>query len=224
MKKILFWIVAALLVCGVAGTVYYAVSCDNETAEAAKTKKIVKTPLVTEFTTDVVNIIAIDKQAMFLIADSAAKRDYRVEVCFFESQVELTGNVDTLATLGVKNITNVFQLAETDPQTHETFVTVYGFVHNADGESYVQKIEDAFWVGDCNIIDASLKVNLAEAFTLIQEVNFKKPNSRFVTLRAELGPHYKYAQWIFGNASRGLLYVDSETGTVTDTNPVYEAE
>ena len=185
-------------------------SCDKQKKQAVEpedaTEEVVETP---EFTVE--NVISMDRQDMFL----NYKEDYR----WFETCIVLEDFLDAEGSEGkVYAVTNVFQYAiERDAESTDTRVVMY--THTPD--TTVVDVEHAFWVGDCILNEADIKVTFEQAYDRLMQANIPKPHSKQVVLRKELGPKIGNPQYIFGNI-QNHVYVDAVTGDVSARNPMYD--
>lgn len=163
-----------------------------------------------EATLVVENTIATDRETMFL----KSGEDYR----WFETGVVLVDWLDEENDGTIEMVVNVFQSVE-ERESGSFDTIVYKFQHFADG-NFVEDFVHGFWIEDYPMNDEEIKVNFAQAYEKVMEVNLPKPHSRQVVLRKQIGPKPCNPQWIFGN-QRAQIYVDAVTGDVTNENPAF---
>ena len=229
MKKGLFWTFGVLFIVAVVYGIWYAVAYNSDTTE--KTEGVVPefVTVVADSTsavlvTDVEKTITLDKEA-FLLAVEELKKDslhsqYNTwETYFFETDIELVGEVDTLTTPGIVRLVNVFGVCMHDSTTKKADTRIYRYVHAANGEDFADYKDHAFWVEDGDMLNDTLSVTFKDAFERLVEADCVKPKSRFVTLRKQLGTVPCNAQWVFGNDNCGIVWVDAETKDVSLKNP-----
>ena len=159
---------------------------------------------------NVEHIIATDRQNMYL----NYQKDYR----WFETGITLNKFMDAEDTdATVESIYNVFQTVVERGEGFDTEVVC--MAHK--GEVHGTEVKGAFWVGDCLLNEAEIKLTFEQAYDRLMQANLPKPHSRQCVLRKELGPKDANAQYIFGNV-KDHVYVDAVTGDVKTENPVYE--
>jgi len=200
MKKFLVFLMSIMLMIGVS-------SCTCTQQKKENVEPVVDSLAVTELVVE--NTISTDKESVYLNHG----KDYR----WFETGVVLNDWLDGESDGSIEMVVNVFQVVDyIDSTSFDTFV--YKYQHTQEGT-----FEDSvhgFWVEDYPLNDEVIKVTFKEAFEKVQAVNYKKPHSRQVVLRKEVGPVDANPQWIFGN-SEAQLYVDAVTGEVRDWNPAF---
>ncbi|MBP3732520.1 MAG: hypothetical protein J6I84_04665 [Bacilli bacterium] len=131
---------------------------------------------------------------------------------WYESQIELKDMMsDSLSTDTIISIRNIFQ---------DTIPKVYIYIHTFGVDSVRLSVRDDFVVGDSDMSSDSIKVTFDKAFQLMKNSGLYIPNSRYCTLRKEVGSKEANPQYIFGN-DKVQIYVDAVTGNVSDTNPAY---
>lgn len=156
------------------------------------------------------NVISTDKEYMF----THYNKDYR----WFETCIVLTDYLDSENCDGtIASIKNIFQvLSEQDSTSCD--VNVVMTTHTPDTTNI--DVIHGFWVEDMPLNDQEIKVTFKEAYDKVMATNSKKPHSKNIVLRKEVGPKDAAVQYIFGN-SYAQLYVNAVTGEVSDKNPVY---
>lgn len=143
-----------------------------------------------------------------LTEDFNAMQSLSKEAVFYESEMTLNGDVDTLTSPKVIEMKNIFQLKD----------TVYLFSHALEGDSVSTFIgkEQGFWCEDC-VIEPQTKLSLGQAIEALWKTDCVKPKSSKVTLRKPLGPKIlESSYFIFGNQFSGLLFVNTTNGEVAD--------
>ena len=196
MKKIFVLLTAIAVVIGIN-------SCKC-TSDNKQETKIVEPEMVVE------NLVALDRQAMFLSHDA----DYR----WFETGVVLKDWLDEENDGTIEMVVNVFQVVEClDSTSFDT--VVYKYQHTVD--STVMDSVHGFWIEDEPLNEQIITVTFKEAYEKVMSVNLPKPHTRQVVLRKQVGPIGANPQWIFGNL-HSQIYVDAITGEVTDENPAFK--
>lgn len=137
---------------------------------------------------------------------------------YYESCYMFEGRFDTLATPTVVYLENVFQVVNKETNQPTVYIAHHDISKSSD--MWETKV-GSFWLGDNDMNEYEIKLTVEEAFAKAKKSSFAKPHSRFCTLRAEVGIKACNPQYIFGNATYGLLYVDAVTGDVSDVNPVF---
>ena len=152
------------------------------------------------------NFISTDKEFVFL--------NYGEKYVWYETNVTLKNFLDEENNAEIEEVSNVFQLAEGDP---EVVVTT----HNA----LIDKIEifHSFWIEDFDMSNDSIVVTFKEAFDTAMAVNLPKPHSKHVVLRKPIGPLPCNPQWVFGNVE-SQIWVDAVTCEVAESNPAFPVE
>ena len=212
MKKRYILVLLAVLIIGAAGCVFTC--CKKQKPLSTKVEDIVKNN-----ETYLCNIV--DSLNRIAISDST---NIIYSLRHFETVIELTGEVDTLETFGVVNVTNIYQIVGEDTVAYKTYNDVYIIYNDIKGNMNVELHKNTFWVGDCNMLGISKLISCHQAFNIVKSSTFDKPKSRFITIRQELGPKIANPQYIFGNDKRGLLFVDVVTGNVSTKLEGYEED
>lgn len=188
------------------------VSCDRHKKQAvepeAATEEVVENQaLVVE------NVISMDRQDMFL----NYQNDYR----WYETCIVLEDYLDAEGSEGkVHAVSNIFQYV-VEKDEHSADVRVVMYTHLPDTTAV--EVVNSFWIGDCVMNEAEIKLTFEQAYDRLMQANLPKPHSKQVVLRKELGPKDANPQYIFGNV-QSHVYVDAVTGDVSTTNPVYGEE
>ena len=187
MKKVFLFLMAALLLC----------ACHKTKSAQVKPDNVI----------NVSELISSDN------ADMTSRYD---DYVWYETQILLNNFIDD-EYAGVSEVTNIFQIVESEGDSYDTKVIRY--THN--GTSDTREEIPGFWVEDC-IID-TVAITFEHSLDIINQVNFAKPHSKHVVLRRELGPVINNAQWIYGNI-QSQLYVDAVDGIVRDSSPSFPKE
>lgn len=175
-----------------------------------KKQNVVKTdaPLVVE------NVISADREGMYL--------QKSVDYTWFETGITLKNFFDSEETSSeVEKVTNVFQVVEKTSETPSD-VMVWIFEHTADGTTETGKF--GFWIEDFPLNSEEIKLTFEDAYNRLMEANCPKPHSRQCTLRDPIGPIDVNPQYIFGNISGPIYFVDAVTGAVLNYNPAFPSE
>lgn len=167
-------------------------------------------------TTNIDSVISVEN---FLNKDFAVMDTIAPKYVWYETNIKLTGEVDTLESVSLEMVSNVFQ---TTTQVGQSFVTNVYCGKHADGNDWFDVKENAFWVEDNDLTPyKDSLITFEQAFDALMKANCPKPKSVFCTLRKQVGPIDANPQYIFGNDNRGLAYVDAITGAVSTINPVF---
>jgi hypothetical protein len=168
----------------------------------------VSVPLVVE------NAISLDRQGMYL--------QKSVDYTWYETSITLKNFLDSEETSSeVEKITNVFQVVEKVSETSSD-VMVWIFEHTADGTIETGKF--GFWIEDFPLNSEEIKLTFEDAYNRLMEANCPKPHSRQCILRDPIGPIEVNPQYIFGNISGPIYFVDAVTGAVLNYNPAFPTE
>mgnify|MGYP006988825210 FL=1 len=171
----------------------------NETAAVAEPAELV-----------VENLVSTDRQTMYL--------KYGDNYRWFETTVVLNDFLDSDTELAIAGVVNIFQ-GITEYEGGKSFDTeVVTFTHTP-GENTVEAVHD-FWLEDSPLNDEAIVLTFTQALERVLATNSPKPHSRYAVLRKQVGPKDANPQYVFGNV-KAQLYVDSVTGAVSDSNPVF---
>lgn len=138
---------------------------------------------------------------------------------YFETYYLFAGTVDTLQKPEIDSVSSIFQTF--DESTMKA--TVYFSEHKLapkDSTSW-KVVENAWWGEDLNLRDYKYQLTVEEAFNVMQKADVIKPKARACVLRAQLGPKHCNPQYIFGNETLGMIFVDAITAKVTTINPAF---
>ena len=180
-----------------------ATSCDPN-----KKGKKSEEPVVTE-AVNVENAIGIAHEYMNL--------NYGTGYRWYECCILMKDYLDEDTDGAVEGVSNVFQVLEPHGSSIDTHVVLIA----TNGENTTVEVKHGFWVEDFPLNEEAIEITYEQAFERVMAANYPKPHSRHCVLRKEVGPVAANTQYIFGNNS-AQLYVDAQTGEVTDTNPVYD--
>lgn len=211
-KKTSFIIVTILVIAAAIAVFWYELTYGKNTVEPSAY---------------VENVISDNTSYMENIVDSlngvAAEDSSNLvyNLMYYEAQIELAGEVDTLNEYSVRNVTTVFQTAATDTIKGGTKTTVYIISNDTIGQRDIRVVEDQFWFGDEDMYKITPKISCYTAYNIVWRANCVKPNSRFVTLRRSVHSSFNNPQYIFGNDTRGLLYVDALTGELATRDSIF---
>lgn len=162
---------------------------------------------------DVEQTIALDNEYM-----AANHGKYR----FLECCIDAENWMDESDTFNVKGIANFYTVVTMTPDSMSGTVMVYMIAHTADTTVYLSK--EGLWVGDDPMNDHyPFKVTFSEAYDNMMRANCVKPHSRHCVIRREVGEKDIEPIYIFGNQD-AQVYVSTETGNVTTTNPAYNKD
>jgi hypothetical protein len=198
MKKFIFAL-AVTLVMGVAFTSCSKCSHNEEPQPAPTTED-----------TNITKVIKADKVHMDSIDNT---------YMYFETTYTFSGNVDTLTTPDVVEMTNVFETVD----KVKLEPTVYFAEHSLGAkDSTVWDVrQGSFWLEDFDLREYEYKLTVEDAFRIMNMANIVKPKSKYCVLRAQLGPKKTNPQYIFGNDNTGIVFVDALNGGVSTVNPVF---
>lgn len=150
--------------------------------------------------------------------DRAHMKEIDKAYVYYESCYMFEGKFDTLTTPTIVNIENVFQTVDKENNQPTVHIAHHDITKSSD---IWEENVGGFWLGDNDMNEYEIKITIEEAFAKAKKSSFKQPHSSFCTLRAEVGIKVCNPQYIFGNSTYGLLYVDAVTGEVSDVNPVF---
>ena len=185
-------------------------SCNRETNEPVVTEELTYT--VAGLDVNEVNLNDIDWMGM-----QYADKDWK----WLECCIDMEDFIDEADTCKVAAVANIFSFIEVvDTVTGAFRPVVILCAHTAD--TSVVEYREGLWVGDNPMNDYNpMEVDFAHAWNHMMEANCVKPHSRHCVLRKEVGPIGGLAPiYIFGNET-AQVYVMSDNGDVTTTNPVF---
>ena len=186
-------------------------SCSSKNAELTQSEEV--TYPVTGLDVNYINVSDIDWMGMHY-----ADKDWEwVECCVDMADFidESEGECEVVA------IANIFKYIEIlDTVTGSFRPVVILCAHVAD--TSVTEIKEGLWVGDDPMNDYNpMEVDFAHAWNYMMMTNCVKPHSKHCVLRKEVGPIGGVDPiYIFGNED-AQVYVMSNTGEVTTSNPVF---
>lgn len=196
MKKVLFYVAAALIIVGAGIGIYLSVTNDK-----------VDETLASENGVNVEQAISLDRETMFA--------NYGGEYKWFETCIVLRDFMDEATEPFVTDVANIFQVnAKNSDGGYDT--EVFSYRHTITGSDVITV--DGWWIGDIDMCADGTAISFADAYARLQAANFVKPHSRKCTLRKAVGPTPCNPQFIFGN-TQTHLFVDAITGDVTDVDP-----
>jgi hypothetical protein len=153
---------------------------------------------------DFEHLIATDKQFIFL--------KYGNDFVWYEAAAKLTDFLDEDPSGEIESLDDVFQIFK-DGQPLVVIIH-----HDKQGQK-VQEI-NSFWLEDSDIRNDAILFNYDRAFKKLMAANYPKPHSRNCILRKPVGPKDTNPQYVFGTID-DPIFVDAETGDVSDTNPAF---
>lgn len=182
MKKILL-IAAAVIV-----AVVVSIVCINNNK-----KEVLPTP---EEVVAVVTPESIYGESNLIVSEK-----YTSDYSWFETEVRLSGNCDTLETFDFVSVTSIFQFTQENNQPMVLLI-------NQDQE--VVEKPGAFVLEDLKLNDVEVNLTFEDAFNRLHEVNYPLPSTSVMLLRKPLGPTLENPQYFIGK----VLKVDAITGEV----------
>ena len=204
MKKILFIIGAIAVVIGLSIFGFNKCSSkDNSTK--------------TELNSDIDGVISVEN---YIAKDMAVMDTISSDYVWYETNIKMTGEVDTLDIPSLDMVSNVFQVITKFSET--SFNTdVYCGKHTG-GKDWFDVKKNAFWIEDYDLMPYKGKlISFTEAFERLKQANCPKPKSAYCCLRKQVGAVDCNPQYVFGNDQRGLAWVDAVTGAVSTVNPAF---
>lgn len=207
MKKFSIFIMSLVLCLSMAFTSCNSCSNNNKLNEAEEL-----TYAVTGLDVNYINVSDIDWMGMHYPD---------VEWNWFECCIDMEdfiNEADTCNVIAVANIFSFIQILDTVTGSYQPTVILRAHV----GDTTVTEIREGLWVGDDPMNDYNpMEVDFAHAWNYMMMTNCVKPHSKHCVLRKEVGPVGGVDPiYIFGNQS-AQVYVMSNTGEVTTTNPVF---
>ena len=144
-----------------------------------------------------------------------------VEWNWLECCIDMEDFIDEADTCNVVAVANIFsfiQILDTVTGSYQPTVILRAHV----GDTMVMEEKIGLWVGDDPMNDYNpMEVDFANAWNQMMMANCVKPHSKHCVLRKEVGPIGGLDPiYIFGNET-AQVYVMSNTGDVTTTNPVF---
>lgn len=153
-------------------------------------------------------------------ADNAHMDSIDTTYKYFETYYLFSGTFDTLETPTIDSVSSIFQTFN-----EETLMsTVYFSEHKIVNDTVSMKwtiVENAWWGEDRNLKDFSYKLTVEDAFKIMKETPYEKPKARACVLRLQLGPKRCNPQYIFGNETYGMIFVDAITAKADTINPAF---
>lgn len=146
-----------------------------------------------------------------------ADKDWR----WLECCIDMEDFIDEADTCNVVAVANIFEYIDiVDTVTGSWRPIVILRAHVADTMVMEEKI--GLWVGDDPMNEYNpMNIDFSQAWNQMMMANCVKPHSRHCVLRKEVGPIGGIDPiYIFGN-SDAQVYVMSNTGEVTTTNPLF---
>lgn len=208
MKKITLFLMSLVVCLSMAFTSCKSCSSNNQPIEEEE----VMTYAVAGLDVNYINVSDIDWMGM-----QYADKDWR----WLECCIDMEDFIDEADTCKVAAVANIFEYIEiVDTVTGAWRPIVILRAHVAD--TSVTEIKEGLWVGDDPMNDYNpMEVDFAHAWNYMMMANCIKPHSKHCVLRKEVGPIGGLDPiYIFGNAT-AQVYVMSNTGDVTTTNPVF---
>lgn len=207
MKKISMFIMSLVLCLSMVFTSCNSCSNNNKLNEAEEL-----TYAVTGLDVNYINVSDIDWMGM-----QYADKDWRWLECCIDME-DFIDEADTCNIVAVANIFEYIDIVDTVTGSWRPIVILRAHV----GDTTVTEIREGLWVGDDPMNDYNpMEVDFAHAWNRMMEANCVKPHSKHCVLRKEVGPVGGLAPiYIFGNET-AQVYVMSNNGEVTTTNPVF---
>jgi hypothetical protein len=154
-----------------------------------------------------VQLGGINADTTMIIDYNNLKSDYP-DIVFYESQITLNQYVDSIDSLLVINVVNIFQNEDT------VFTSTYSLIDDTVINHSLSK-EKGYWLEDCSI-EAIHEISLSNAINILYQTDCIKPHSVNVTFRQPLGPKIlECPYFIFGNRGSDLTFINSKNGEVT---------
>ena len=208
MKKISLFLMGLILCMGMMFT--SCESCNRETNEPVVTEEL--TYAVAGLDVNYINVSDIDWMGM-----QYADKDWK----WLECCIDMEDFIDEADTCNVIAVANIFEYIDiVDTVTGAWRPVVILRAHVAD--TTVTEMREGLWVGDDPMNEYNpMEVDFAHAWNYMMMANCVKPHSQHCVLRKEVGPIAGVDPiYIFGNET-AQVYVMSNTGEVTTTNPVF---
>lgn len=142
---------------------------------------------------------------------------------WLECCVDMKDFIDeTGDTATVMAVANIFSVVKVIDSTSGAFTTTVILRARTADTSVTEIKENALWVGDDPMNEYNpMNIDFAHAWDRMMIANCVKPHSKHCVLRKEVGPTPNVDPiYIFGNQD-AQVYVMSNTGEVTTTNPVF---
>ena len=211
MKKFIFLMLTAVLLCMVAG-MSSCKSCGKGEPGEPIVEKAVQADydgVVVDFTAGVDHIQSLHRQKMYTLNDGA-NYEWRNSKVLFNDTITWE-NIDELK---VVEVTDVFFYWNSEGP-HVQFIAT----NVKDGTIIYKPIRDV-WIEDDNLSDKEVKLSADDVLQRLKEFNGLIPPAISMSLRYPVGPCECNAQWVVGDAY-DVIFVDAVTGDVSNWNPAF---
>jgi len=126
---------------------------------------------------------------------------------FYEVETVLNGRIDSLSIEDVK-VVEYTCILQTEKNTH--FIR-----RNFEKDTReVETVEGDTWGGCFPLHSPEFPISFEEALKNVTTSQYETPDTKYVTIRRPMSNLYENAIYIFGNARRAGLCVDTQTGEV----------
>ena len=214
MKRFLFSMLTALLLCMTAGMI----SCtgcgkgepNGEPSVEPAAEQSYYDGVVADFTAGVGHIQSLHRQTMFKLYDGKQYAWYETRVLFNDSITS-----ENLMDLKVVDVTDIFQ-------TFNPAMSQYISTNVVKGTIIPPAIPD-IWIEDCDMSKLPIKVSAEQVLELLAAWDGIIPPASGITLRCPLGPKACNAQWVIGDVYN-VIFIDAVTGEIRDWCPAFPRE
>lgn len=204
MKRILFCVLAAVLLGATAGV---ATSCKGCKGKGAPAHEADYDGVKPDFTAGVANIVALHRQTMHELSGGKA-------FAWYETKVTLSDSVkaDALDGLYVTDVTDIFQTFAPD--------LCQPISSNVEKGTLIPEPTPGLWVEDFDLGGSEIALWPEDVLAVLERWNGILPPATGMTLRKPVGPKPCNAQWVIGNIMQ-VVFVDAVTGEVSDRCPAF---
>ena len=212
MKKITLFLMSLMLCLSMAFT--SCNSCSNKNKQANATEEL--TYAVAGLDVEYINGNDISWMGM-----QYADKDWKWLECCIDMNDFIDESDGVCEVCAVANIFEYIDIVDTITGAWRPIVILCAHV----ADTSVVEVREGLWVGDDPMNEyIPMEVDFAHAWNYMMMANCVKPHSRHCVLRKEVGPIGGLDPiYIFGNED-AQVYVMSNTGEVTTTNPAFPAD
>ena len=217
MKKMLFGMLAVVLLSIVAGTTVSCTSCGN----GSKGTAVVFDTIIVE--NDYDGVLPDGKLVFEHVVSSHREQMYTKlgggDYTWYESHAILMRDIDDPEQDGtLADITSVFAVWPVDRANYAQYITT-DWIRG----TWMPEPIPGLWIGDNSLNEEVIKITFEEAYQNMMKANCVKPHDKNVTLRCPVGPKKCNPQFVFGNIMQ-VVFVDAVTGEVKTYNPAFEVD
>ena len=217
MKKILFGMVALVMLAMMTGTQSSCTRCDKGAQEARKAESETTmyhdyNGVAQDFTVGVSHIQALHHQTVYSTL-GVQKFEWRNSKVIFNNEITL----EKIDSLKITDVNDVFYYWNNGPWVQYVNSNV------ENGTQIPRPIQDV-WIEDADLNSASIELSAEDVLWRIKEWNGLLPKgSKSMSLRLPVGPCKCNPQWVLGNTV-DVIFVDAVTGEISNWNPAFNPQ